>query len=53
MVRAHLSFFVINKQIPCAFAVGEGDLQTVSVVDLLRLKDCVKILHGDYGFGKL
>lgn len=30
-----------------------GDLQAVSVADLLRLEHCVQVLHGDDSFGNL
>lgn len=30
-----------------------GDLQAVTVTDLLRLENCIQVLHGDDGFGKL
>lgn len=44
---------MINKEIPHLFAMQVGDLQTVSVADLLWLEHCVQVLHGDDSFGNL
>lgn len=44
---------MINKQIPHLFTMQVGDLQAVSVVDLLRLEHRVQVLHGDDSFGNL
>lgn len=42
---------MINKQVPHLLAVQVGDLQAVSVADLLRLEHRVQVLHGDDSFG--
>ncbi len=52
-IKAHLSILVINKQIPRTLVVQVGDLQAVSVADLLWLKNSVQVLHGDHSFGNL
>lgn len=44
---------MINKQIPHLFVVQVGDLEAVSVADLLRLERCIQVLHGDDSFGNL
>lgn len=49
--QTHLSFLVINKQIPGAFPMHVGYLQTVIVTNLLWLKNCIQVLHGDDNFG--
>lgn len=51
--KTHVSVLMINKEIPHLFAMQVGDLQTVSVADLLRLEHCVQVLHGDDSFGNL
>lgn len=51
--RAHLSILMIHKQIPHALVVQVGDLQAVSVADLLWLENCIQVLHGDDRFGDL
>lgn len=48
-----MSVLVINKQVPGLLVVQVGDLQAVSVADLLRLERRVQVLHGDDGFGNL
>lgn len=50
---AHTSVLMINKQIPHLFAMQVGDLQTVSVADLLWLEHSIQVLHGDDSFGNL
>lgn len=51
--RAHLSILMIHKQIPHALVVQVGDLQAVSMADLLWLENCIQVLHGDDRFGDL
>lgn len=51
--KTHVSVLMINKEIPHLFAMQVGDLQTVSVADLLWLEHCVQVLHGDDSFGNL
>ena len=49
----HLSTLMVNKQIPGAFLLLVGDLQAVSVTDLIGLEHCVQVLHVDHTFGYL
>lgn len=51
--RTHISVLMINKQIPHLFIVQVGDLQAVSMADLLRLEHRIQVLHGDDSFGNL
>lgn len=50
---AHLSVFVINKQIPHSLPLHVWDLQPMRMADLLWLENRIQVLHGDDSFGSL
>lgn len=50
---AHLSIFMINKQIPHSLLLHVWDLQPMRMADLLWLENRIQVLHGDDSFGSL
>lgn len=46
----YLSIFMVNVEVPYVIGVLVGDLQTMRMTDLLRLKSCIHVLDGDHSF---
>lgn len=51
--QPHLSILMVNKQVPCTLIFLVGNLQTMSMTNLLWLKFCIQVLHADDRFGNL